>query len=136
MESCTQLQGDRMAMGLLFAASTLLQIYGMLMVTKLLNERTLILFFSGADGSLSKEERLQMRVYRARLVGAIWEHKNFNTLDRMSILITLDYRDLQRLILREDEGKKKKRQDNCHYNGEKKRIPPSSSRHGSLAEAK
>ena len=88
----------------------MIQAVGIVLLDRVWFERLFLFLFGGGDADLQMEERALKRVYIARIAEAVyrthWVHGG-SPLRCCVILGTFDHLDLQRLVLEDDEGRRK-----------------------------
>lgn len=80
------------------------QCIGCVQVERVLQDRVFLFVFGGTDADLQADEHALLRVYRARLMRAIWKHywEGGEKMKALAILSSLDHYDLQGLLIHED----------------------------------
>mmetsp|Transcript_82852 Transcript_82852/g.208704 ORF Transcript_82852/g.208704 Transcript_82852/m.208704 type:complete len:579 (-) Transcript_82852:257-1993(-) len=88
--------------GLLPMVVFLNQMVGIVSLRRLLIARVRAFAFGGSDGMVSNEERYLLNVYLAILQAKIWSSTGLTNLQKLTVMVQLDDRDLQELLLEED----------------------------------
>lgn len=96
----------------LFATCAFLnQCMGIVYLDDVLQQRLFLFIFGGSDAEFQDEERVLKHVYMARLMRACWTAFGDDLLGRVKgflLITTMDHYDIQKLIISEDEGLKKR----------------------------
>lgn len=88
--------------GLLPMVAFLNQMVGIVSLRRLLIARVRAFAFGGCDGMVSNEERYLLSVYLAILQARIWSSTGLTYFQKLAVMVQLDDRDLQELMLEED----------------------------------
>jgi len=96
---------------LFVTCSFLNQCMGIVYLDDVLQQRLFLFIFGGSDAEFQDEERVLKHVYMARLMRACWGVFGDDLLGRVKgflLVTTMDHYDIQKLIISEDEGLKKR----------------------------
>jgi len=108
----------------MYMFSFLFQVMFILLLDQQFTDRVFRLFFSGKDTKLSVWEGDYMHAYQVRIVQEIIRIPQYNWFDTLCLLVSFDHRDLQRLLIEEDDGQKQKWVNKC------RRLPHSDTQIG------